>query len=93
MEWSIVSIDDSSKEPIKIVLDANNPFSYCIKPGTYRVIDIEYEGNYSEFVDKADSLPNILFNVEANKVNLDFTIIFDSSVCVMTCPHIMYQLE
>jgi hypothetical protein len=89
MEWSIVSIDDSSKEPIKIVLDANNPFSYCIKPGTYRVIDIEYEGNYSEFVDKADSLPNILFNVEANKVNnlvtinLDFTIIFDSSVCVI----------
>jgi hypothetical protein len=89
MEWSIVSIDDSSQEPIKMVLNANKPFSYCLKPGTYCVSDIEFEGNYSEFVDKADSLPRIIFNVETNKVNnlgtinLDFTNIFDSSVCVI----------
>jgi len=89
MEWRIVSIDDSSQEPIKMVLNANKPFSYCLKPGTYCVTDIEFEGNYSEFVDKADSLPRIIFKVETNKVNnlgtinLDFTNIFYSSVCVI----------
>jgi hypothetical protein len=54
------------------------------------VTDVGFEGNYSEFVDKADSLPHIIFNVESNKVNnlgtinLDFTNIFDSSVCVIS---------
>jgi hypothetical protein len=52
----------------ELVLFPNEPFSYCIDPGSYKILKIHFLES-DEVVDQGTELPEITFTIDTGKVN------------------------
>jgi hypothetical protein len=88
MEVELIREDGPSDKPIKLVLNPNERFSYCINPGSYAVRQIVFNSN-RRYVDQGVSLPPMSVVVRENASNyigdlyLNFASELDSSVCLI----------
>jgi hypothetical protein len=68
LEVFLVSTDQPDAEPLKMALEANQKFSYCLDPGNYVVTKIEFKSRRN-WIDKSVSIPKLGFTAVKGHAN------------------------
>lgn len=79
LTWSIVLILEpfaNGDKKVRVVLDANEPFSYCLDPGKYEITGVEFWRG-PMYSDITFSRPLLVLEVQPNCVNYIGDLLFD----------------
>lgn len=67
IQMNLFYLEDSTYSPAYMELEPNKTFSYCLRPGTYKIDKILFE--HSEGRDKSVSVPSLIFHIKSNSLN------------------------
>lgn len=69
LELHLTPRDDPESKPIKLVLEPNKQFGFCVPPGNYIVSEIQFRNDYQKMVDEGVDIPRLEVRVEENHSN------------------------
>jgi hypothetical protein len=77
IDLELKSFNDSTSKPVTLPLEANKPFSFCLDPDIYKIINITFKRS-ADYIDLSRELPLLKIKVEAGKRNEAGGIFLDS---------------
>ncbi len=88
MEVEVKKADSLEGQATRLILDANQPFAYCLDPGHYKITGIKFNSD-THYEDKAAEYPDMRFDVRPNVSNylgdlfLDYATKPSPDLCVI----------
>jgi hypothetical protein len=77
----LIYLNKPWKSPLKMNLEPNQYFEYCLSPGRYQISKIDFLLNNSHmFIDSSVTLPYIEFEVKEGKNNYIGDFLFDTDI-------------
>jgi hypothetical protein len=68
LELELSCVSDVDVDPVKLKLEQNEPFGFCIEPGIYQVTNIRFDGE-NDYEDEAVAFPTLRIDIHDSVSN------------------------